>query len=44
MNITPKKWWGEHYPNLTGGPKAFRTYNTTKPKLYEWEPVVKARV
>ena len=29
--------------NLTGTSGAFKTYSTTKPKLEEWNPVVKPR-
>ncbi|KAK0618988.1 NADH ubiquinone oxidoreductase subunit NDUFA12-domain-containing protein [Immersiella caudata] len=33
----------EHIPNQTFGPTAFRTYNTTKPKIKAWQPVARAR-
>lgn len=29
--------------NFTGTRGSFRTYNTTKPKLYEWEPKIAQR-
>ncbi|EIE86327.1 hypothetical protein RO3G_11038 [Rhizopus delemar RA 99-880] len=43
MNIQPQKWWGEPIPNFSGTVKGYKTYNTTTPKLYAWEPTVKAR-
>jgi NADH dehydrogenase (ubiquinone) 1 alpha subcomplex subunit 12 len=36
--FTPK-----HFENLTGTRGAFKTYNTTAPKLNLWEPTVKSR-
>jgi hypothetical protein len=32
-----------HFENLTGTRGAFKTYNTTAPKLTTWEPMVKSR-
>lgn len=32
-----------HVEHMTGTRGAFRTYNTTKPKLSEWIPQVRAR-
>ncbi|KAG0164895.1 hypothetical protein DFQ28_009554 [Apophysomyces sp. BC1034] len=43
MKLDAKKWWGEPTPNFSGTPKAFKTYNTTRPKMQAWEPIVKAR-
>ena len=31
------------YENFTGTRGAYRPYNTTKPKLYAWEPKIAAR-
>ncbi|KAI8987283.1 NADH ubiquinone oxidoreductase subunit NDUFA12-domain-containing protein [Mycotypha africana] len=36
--MEPKKWWGEPTPNFSGTKKGFKTYSTTVPKLYSWEP------
>ncbi|ORE19276.1 NDUFA12-domain-containing protein [Rhizopus microsporus] len=38
MNLKTEKWYGEPTPNFSGTSKGFRTYNTTAPKLYSWEP------
>ncbi|CAO3608011.1 unnamed protein product [Cunninghamella echinulata] len=43
QNIVPQKWWGEPTPNFSGTPKGYKTYNTTRPKLNAWDPIVKAR-
>ncbi|CAO3594776.1 unnamed protein product [Absidia cylindrospora] len=43
QDFVAKKWWGEPTPNFSGTPKAFKTYNTTRPKINAWEPIVKAR-
>lgn len=32
-----------HFENLTGTRGAFKTYNTTKPKISAWEPKVASR-
>jgi NADH dehydrogenase (ubiquinone) 1 alpha subcomplex subunit 12 len=32
-----------HTENLTGTRKAFKTYNTTAPKILAWEPKVNRR-
>ncbi|KAF9364442.1 hypothetical protein BGX34_001542 [Mortierella sp. NVP85] len=37
------KWGVEYTENLTGGPKAFKTYNTTRPKVEAWAPKVARR-
>ncbi|KAI8929187.1 NADH ubiquinone oxidoreductase subunit NDUFA12-domain-containing protein [Entophlyctis helioformis] len=40
----PKPFFGlEHRENMTGTRGAFKTYNTTVPKLSAWEPQTKAR-
>ncbi|KAI3613306.1 hypothetical protein CBS9595_004139 [Malassezia furfur] len=36
-------WEGPMNENFTGTRGSFRTYNTTKPKLYEWEPKIAQR-
>ncbi|KAK1760351.1 NADH ubiquinone oxidoreductase subunit NDUFA12-domain-containing protein [Echria macrotheca] len=42
--ITNRSWASpKHIPSLTFGPGAFRTYNTTKPKVKAWEPVAAPR-
>ncbi|KAI9315482.1 NADH ubiquinone oxidoreductase subunit NDUFA12-domain-containing protein [Dichotomocladium elegans] len=43
MTFKPQKWWAQPTPNFTGTKSFFRTYNTTKPKIDAWEPVVRAR-
>ncbi|KAF9111970.1 hypothetical protein BGX27_004191 [Mortierella sp. AM989] len=37
-SMAPPKWGIEYTENLTGSPKAFKTYNTTRPKFYAWTP------
>ncbi|KAI8059852.1 NADH ubiquinone oxidoreductase subunit NDUFA12-domain-containing protein [Gongronella butleri] len=44
QNFERKKWMTDASPNFTGTPKAFKTYNTTRPKINAWDPVAKARV
>ncbi|KAG8923164.1 hypothetical protein FRC02_011325 [Tulasnella sp. 418] len=36
-------WKAPYYENLTGTRGAFRTYNTTAPKISSWEPTVAQR-
>ncbi|KAK3359626.1 NADH ubiquinone oxidoreductase subunit NDUFA12-domain-containing protein [Lasiosphaeria hispida] len=39
-----RSWAAPHHiPNYTATRGAFKTYNTTKPKIKSWEPVVAAR-
>ncbi|RHZ49972.1 hypothetical protein Glove_508g61 [Diversispora epigaea] len=37
------KYLQEHTENFTGTPKAYKTYNTTAPKITAWEPKVLPR-
>jgi hypothetical protein len=37
------KYPSSHTENLTGTRKAFKTYNTTAPKILAWEPKVNRR-
>ncbi|WFD04500.1 hypothetical protein MOBT1_003210 [Malassezia obtusa] len=36
-------WEAPAWENFTGTRGSFRTYNTTKPKLYSWEPKIAQR-
>ncbi|KZS97602.1 NDUFA12-domain-containing protein [Sistotremastrum niveocremeum HHB9708] len=42
QNVTPH-WKAPHVENLTGTRGAFKTYNTTVPKINAWEPKVTPR-
>ncbi|KAF9571790.1 hypothetical protein EC968_010661 [Mortierella alpina] len=37
------KWGVEFTENLTGSPKAYKSYNTTRPKFQAWTPKVAPR-
>ncbi|KAK3377531.1 NADH ubiquinone oxidoreductase subunit NDUFA12-domain-containing protein [Podospora didyma] len=42
--VTNRSWASAHHiPNYTATRGAFKTFNTTKPKIKGWEPVVVAR-
>jgi len=44
MQSMKQTWQGPHFENLTGTRGAFKTYSTTKPKVFGWEPQVAQRV
>ncbi|RKP07777.1 NADH ubiquinone oxidoreductase subunit NDUFA12-domain-containing protein [Thamnocephalis sphaerospora] len=37
------KWLAKHTPNYTGTPGAYRSFNTTAPKIQTWEPMATPR-
>ncbi|WVO17775.1 hypothetical protein L204_105473 [Cryptococcus depauperatus] len=43
MKQSTPPWKAPFVENLTGTRGAYKTYSTTAPKLYAWQPVVKPR-